>query len=270
MGKRGQALLVAEIARTKAQSRAGTQGMERWREIQGQVTEGLGWRAAEFGFILWAVGSQGRVVSAGEPGPGGDHSRAVLCPGLGERERNSRHVGLAELGDQLHGVGAEVGLGGTPEGGSMWPPSPAARCWMEPRAGGSSLGRMGRAAVLVAERPDGKERAESGRRGLALGATDVGRDRGLEGGRDLRPDGLWAGRRDRQPEEDGSAVLLQEPVGSPHQVREQKAWPHALPSQCNGFILHKYSQRFCGVATIASFCNHLGFRGYSLRFREVK
>lgn len=72
----------------------------------------------------------------------------------------------------------------------MWPQSPAARCWVEPLAGGSSLGRVGGAAVFAAERRD---RTEGGRRGLALGATDVGRDRGLEGGRGLWPEGLTAG-----------------------------------------------------------------------------
>lgn len=34
VGKRGQTLLVAEIAHTKAQRRGSTQGMERWREIK--------------------------------------------------------------------------------------------------------------------------------------------------------------------------------------------------------------------------------------------
>lgn len=50
-------------------------------------------------------------------------------------------------------------------------------------------------------------RTGGGRRGLALGATDVGRDRGLEG--------LRAGRQDRLLEEDGSAVLLHRAGGQP-------------------------------------------------------
>lgn len=189
------------------------------------------------------MGSQRKVVSTRELGQGRDHSRAVLCALGWARGREIQDTwDWQNVVINCLGVGAKVGLGDTPEGGSMRPQSPAARCWVEPLARGSSLGRG-------AGRPGGGSGREVGGGAWrwarpTSGLTAGSRDCGMDGRTDC-----WRKTEVR--------CFCTEPVGSPHQVREHEAWPHALPSQFNGFILHKNSPCFWGVATIAASCSHV-------------
>lgn len=99
------------------------------------------------------------MVSTGELEQGRDHSRAVLCA-LGW----ARGRGIPDTWDRqnlvIHcmGVEAEVGLGSTPEGGSMWPQSTSSQVLAGASGRRELPGEDGRGSCLPW--------TEGGRRGL--------------------------------------------------------------------------------------------------------